>query len=153
MEESDDIFCVSSEHYNLAIPSMITIKESMDICRAMLNKSIIPIQRDPETFLKYVAWHKNTTLGRCARIWTPLSDQTEEGQFFNMNDNATVEPQPWDRGEPNGGEEENFVMIDVSGAALNDVAQTRLSCSSCLLPTSMLLTLDGLCKDSMIGNV
>ena len=96
---------------------MITIKESMDICRAMLNKSVIPFQPDSEPFLKYVAWHKNTTGGRCARIWTPLSDQTKEGLFLNMNDNATVEPQPWDRGEPNGGEEENFVMIDVSGAA------------------------------------
>ena len=153
IEESDDIFCVSSEHYNLAIPAMITIMESMDICRAMLNKSVIPFQQDPEAFLRYVAWHKKTSGGRCPRIWTPLSDQTQEGLFLNMNNNATVEPQAWDRGEPNGGEEENFVMIDVSGAALNDVAQTRLSCSSCRLTSSLLLTLDGLCKDSMIGVV
>ena len=90
IEESDDIFCVLSEHYNLAIPSMITIKESMDVCRAMLNESVIPFQQDPETFLKYVAWHRKTTGGRCARIWTPLSDQAEEGWFLNMNDNATV---------------------------------------------------------------
>ena len=151
IDESDETFCVSSEHYNLAIPSMVTINESMELCRTKLNQSIIPFQSDPELFLKYVAWHKNTTGGRCPRIWTPLSDQTQEGFFLDMNNNATVESEAWEEGRPNGGKDENFVVIKVAQSALNDVAQNKLSCSSCLLSSSLLLKLDGLCKDSLIG--
>ena len=131
------------------------MKESMDICRSKLNNSIIPFQQDPEMLIKYVAWYKNTTGGRCKRIWTPLSDQTEEGLFLNMNDNTTVESPAWDNGKPDGGKDENFVVIDLDKGAegvLNDVPEiNKLSCSSCLLSSFLLLKLDGLCKDSLIG--
>ena len=49
-EEFEDIFCAPSDQYNLAIPSRMTIQESMDICKHKLNNSIIPFQRDPELF-------------------------------------------------------------------------------------------------------
>ena len=153
VEEFEDIFCVTSDHYNLAIPSMITIKESMDICKHKLNNSIIPFQKDPGAFRSYVAWHKNTTGGICSDIWTPFSDEESEGLFLNMNNNeAEAEPQVWVKAEPNGGRDENFVVIDVAQAALNDVARSKRSCSSCLLSSSLLLQLHGLCKDSLIGN-
>ena len=153
VEEFEDIFCVPSDHYNLAIPSRMTIKESMDICKHKLNNSIIPFQRNLETFLDYVAWHKNTTGGICSDIWTPFSDQQSDGVFLNMNNNAEAELQVWVKAEPNGGRDENFVVIDVPRAALNDVAEDRLSCSSCLVSSSLILQLHGLCEDSLIGNV
>ena len=153
VEEFEDIFCVPSEHYNLAIPSRITIKESMEICKHKLNNSIIPFQQNPETFHNYVAWHKNTTGGVCSDIWTPFSDEQSEGVFLNMNNNAEAKFQPWDKSRPNGGEDENFVRISVSRGALNDVSHKKLSCSSCLLSSSLLLQLDGLCEDSLIGNI
>ena len=153
VEEFEDIFCAPSDHYNLAIPLRITINESMDICKHKLNNSIIPFQEDPDLFHKYIAWHKNTTEGICSNIWTPFSDQQTEGLFLNMNNNAAdAELQVWNKGEPNGGRDENFVVIDVQRAALNDVAGNKLSCSSCLLSSSLLLQLDGLCEGSLIGN-
>ena len=70
-----------------------------------------------------------------------------------MNNNAAdEEPQVWGKTEPNGDRDENFVVINVDRAALNDVAGNKLCCSSCLLPSSLLLQLDGLCKDSLMGN-
>ena len=151
VEEFEDIFCVPSDHYNLAIPSKMTITESMDICKHKLNNSIIPFQQNPEAFFKYVAWYKNITGGICSDIWTPFSDHQSEGVFLNMNNNTEAGPQVWVKAEPNGCRDENFVVIDLAREALNDVAQNKLSCSSCLLSSSMLLQLDGLCEDSLIG--
>ena len=55
--------------------------------------------------------------------------------------------------EPNGGRDENFVVIRVARKALVDVPEKTLGCSSCSISSSMLLKLDGLCKDSMIGKI
>ena len=153
VEEFEDIFCAPSDHYNLAIPLRMTIKESMDICKHKLNNSIIPFQRNRELFQKYIVWYKNTTGDICSDIWTPFSDQLTEGLFLNMNNDAgEAELQVWGKAEPNGERDENFVVIDVPQAALNDVAGNKLSCSSCLLSSSLLLQLDGLCEGSLIGN-
>ena len=46
---------------NLAITPMMTIRESLDLCKEKLNDSFIPFLDDLDTFLKYVAWHKKTT--------------------------------------------------------------------------------------------
>ena len=153
VEEFEDIFCVSSDQYTLAIPSRITIAESMDICKHKLNNSIIPFQHNPSLLQKYIVWYENTTGGICSDIWTPFSDEESEGLFLNMNnDAADAEPQVWGKTEPNGDRDENFVVINVDRAALNDVAGNKLSCSSCLVSSSLLLQLDGLCKHSLMGN-
>ena len=151
IEESNETYCVSSEDYILAISSRITINEGMDICRK-LNNSIIPFQQDPEAHHKYVKWHVKTTEGSCPSIWTPLSDEAQEGLFINMNNNDTVDSQAWNKDEPNGGKDENFVFV-VPGAGLYDVAGNIQTCSACNLPSDLPLHLDGLCEDSIIGNV
>ena len=70
-----------------------------------------------------------------------------------MNNNAEAELQVWAKAEPNGCRDENFVVVDVAEAALNDVARNKLSCSTCLLSSSLILQLHGLCEDSLIGSV
>ena len=151
IEESNETYCVSSENYVLVISSRITINEGMDFCRK-LNNSIIPFQQDPEAHLEYVRWHVKTTEGSCPSIWTPLSDEAQEGLFINMNNNDTVDSQAWYEDEPNGGKDENFVIVDPD-AALYDVAWDIQTCSACNLQSDLLLHLDGLCEDSIIGNV
>ena len=95
----------------------------------------------------------NITGGACHFIWTPFSDEQSEGLFVNVNNNKTAELQFWSKTEPNGGRDENLVVIYVSREALVDVPDKTLGCSSCQISSSLLLKLDGLCKDSMIGNV
>ena len=95
------------------------------------------------------------TGGTCPYVWTPLSDKISEGFFLNMNDNSsdTVQYQMWEKGQPNGGENENYVAIAIQTAALQDVDEnSRLFCSTCSLSSSLLLRLDGLCEHSFIGN-
>ena len=88
----------------------------------------------------------------CSYIWTPFSDKLTEGQFLNMNNNETA-LQIWEGSEPNGGKDENFVVINVGSMAMVDVTQTTLSCSSCLVSTMLLLKLGGVCEHSLIGKV
>ena len=150
VEEYEEVFCGFNDQYNLAIPTLMTLDESYPMCRHKLNHSIIPFQDDACSFREYVAWHKTVTGGSCSYIWTPFSDKLTEGHFLNMNNNKTS-LQIWDRSQPNGGRDENFVVINVNSVAMVDVAQTTLGCSSCLLSTRLLLKLDGLCKDSLMG--
>ena len=70
-----------------------------------------------------------------------------------MNNNVEEEFQPWEEAEPNGGKDENFAMISVMRGVLHDVAHNKLSCSACRISSSLLLQLDGLCEDSIIGKV
>ena len=70
-----------------------------------------------------------------------------------MSNNTEADPKFWDKDEPNGGKDENFVEIDVAEKALNDVGDTRRICTSCQIPTSLLLRLDGRCTESLIGIV
>ena len=152
VEEYEEVFCGFNDQYNLAIPTLMTLDESYPMCRHKLNQSIIPFQDDAPSFREYVAWHKTVTGGSCSYIWTPFSDKLSEGHFLNMNNNKTS-LQIWDRSQPNGGRDENFVVINVNSAAMVDVAQTTLGCSSCLVSTMLLLKLNGLCKDSLMGKV
>ena len=151
-EESKEMICYPYERYNLAISSMITLDESMEICKGKLNNSHIPYPENHSTMLKYVAWHKNTTGGTCSYIWTPLSDQNSEGLFINMNNNSTVQYQRWDKGQLNGGKRDNYAAIFVRSAALYDVDENALYCSTCSLSSSLILQLGGLCENSFIGN-
>ena len=151
-EEYEEMVCYPYERYNLAIPSMITLDEGYPICKEKLNNSLIPYPENHSTFLKYVAWYKNTTGGVCSSVWTPLSDKNHEGFFFNMNNNSSVQYPFWDKSRPNGGKNENYVVIVIRTAALNDVDQNRLSCSTCSLSSSLILQLDGVCESSFIGN-
>ena len=153
IEEHEKIICAPYEQYTLAIPSKITVTEGLDICVEKLKNSFIPYPENRSALLEYVAWHQNITGNACPYVWTPLSDQNSEGIFLNMNNNSTVQYQNWDKNEPNGGKKENYAMIDVQTAALHDVGENRLFCSTCLLSSSLLLTLDGVCKDSFIGNL
>ena len=153
-EEFEDIFCEINDNYNLAIPKRSTVHESLDLCNQKLNNSIIPFLDDHDKFVKYINWHVSTTGGTCVDIWTPFSDKESEGVFINMNNNnITTDIDFWSKGEPNGGRDENFVVISMARKALVDVPEKTRGCSSCSISSSLLLKLDGLCKDSMIGKI
>ena len=151
-EEYKETICAPYEHYNLAIPSLINIDEGIDMCKEKLNNSIVPYPENHSTFLKYVDWHKNTTGDACSHVWTPLSDKNHEGLFLNMNDNSTMQYQIWDKSQPNGDKNENYVAIVIDTAHIKDVEGNMLYCSTCSLSTSLILQLDGLCESSFIGN-
>ena len=154
IEEFEDEVCVPSNFYDLAIPSKMTIHESMDICKHKLNNSIIPAQEDRELFLNYIDWHNVTSGGVCPYIWwTPFSDEQSEGSFINVNNDTETTLQSWVDIELNGDADENFLEIVVAEKALNDAPENSGNCGSCIIPSSLLLKLDGRCRGSLIGEI
>ena len=152
-EEFEHLFCNITDNYNLAISSWITFQESMDICKYKLNYSLVSFEEDRDLFNNYVSWHNVTSGGDCYYVWTPFSDEHTEDVFLNMNTNTEAQLASfWEKDEPNGGRDENFVQIVVQKNALNDANVNSLSCSSCLISSSLLLQLDGRCEESLIGN-
>ena len=151
--ENQEMICFPYELYNLAVPSKITLMESMDICKEKLNNGVIPHPENQSAFQNYVTWHRKTTGDSCPTVWTPLSDQNSEGVFLNMNNNSEEPFQKWGKAEPNGGKSENNVKINLKTAAMYDVDEKSFACSTCSLSTSLLLQLDGVCEDSFIGNI
>ena len=118
-----------------------------------MNHSIIPFDQDNDQFLRYVDWYVKTTEGVCSFIWTPLTKSESDGLLLDMNDNTEKKIQNWARGQPNGGEIENFVVINIDQRALSDTEPHWSSCSSYSISKMLLLQLDGRCEHSLIGNI
>ena len=57
---------------------------------------------------------------KCSTLWTPLTDEVKEGVFVNLNTGRERTDLAWKTGQPNGGNTENSVRIDM---------ETRLSLS------------------------
>ena len=91
--------------------------------------------------------------GVCPYIWTPFSDEQSEGYFINVNNDTETTFQLWVKVELNGDADENFLEIVVAEKALNDAPETSGNCGSCIISSSLLLKLDGRCRDSLIGGI
>ena len=62
----------------------------------------------------FTEWFQRRTNGSCSWLWTPYSDQEEEGVFLNMNNQEQASLLPWNQNQPNGGREENFAKISLN---------------------------------------
>ena len=155
VEETKDSVCDQGNMYVLAIPVEMGVDEAMDICGRKLNNSSMPYHEDLASLRDYTAWYYQITEGKCQSIWTPFSDENQEGVFRNSFVADMIEAKflPWENAQPNGGVDENFVRILYpNGLYLDTSAAMPGVCSSCLLARSLLLRLDGLCEESYIGN-
>ena len=87
----------------------------------------------------------------CQSLWLPISDGRAEGVWENTHTNSPAKYLPWNVGQPNGLEGENYVALERETSAIRDVNIEELHCSSCSLKTNAVLTLRGGCKDSLLG--
>ena len=154
VEELEESVCDQGDNYTVAIPVQMGIHEAMDICKMKLKNSTMPYQEDIVSLQAYTTWYFNITDGLCRAVWTPFSDEVDEGLFVNMFDNTKAAFLPWAASCPNGGTTDNFVRIASSSRLYRDTQTDGygICCSSCLLDRSLLLRLDGLCEDSYIGD-
>ena len=107
----------------------------------------------PFTVLNYTEWFKTTTSGSCEKIWTPLTDEEEEGVFVNLENGIEADFLPWLDGQPNSGSLQNSVTIWPGGGnnPYIDVSPYDVSCSWCNLKVDLILSLRGVCKDTFMG--
>ena len=152
VEETGDNVCDQGESYTVAIPVEMTIHEAMNVCRKKLNNSTMPYQENQNSLKSFTGWYDNITSGICKSVWTPFTDEENEGIFLNMNDGTEAKYLQWKEKQPDGGNSENYVSNSLQTSLYGDSGREEQYCTSCLLNRSLLLRLDGLCEHSYIGD-
>ena len=114
----------------------------------------MPYQKDKSSLEAFVNWYFNITDQKCKTIWVPLTDMSCEGTFINMNNDKEATFLFWDKNQPNGETDQNYVAINAPNSLYHDLGGEEPGvCSSCLIDRSLLLRMDGLCDDSYIGDL
>ena len=152
VEEDKESVCEQQDNYLVAIPVEMDIMEALEICRDKLNRSILPYQADLTSLQSFATWYTNT-VGAFDKIWVPFSDDKQEGVFLNLNDQTEAVFLPWGISQPNGGSGQNYVSFSHNLDYRDNPADREGIWSSCLLDSSLLLRLDGLCDNSYIGKL
>ena len=142
----------------LAIPFGMEQEEAIRVCQK-LRGSLYQVPESSiwggQTFTlsNFTEWFDRTTSGSCEMIWTPISDEKEEGIFVNLEDSKEAKYLPWYDGQPNGGTLENSVVIwpNVGANPYVDVSFDTAACSLCYLRVDLTLSLRGVCKHTLMG--
>ena len=139
-----DVLDIDAEWVTSGSVKKIT-KESWEICNSYKNTYIVPIKTDV-TFHEGVKICNNLASGKmklpvdekdlqntlsifkevkiitCTGLWIPLSDSEEEGVFRNIYNGKQQTFLPWDmnRKEPDGGEQENFLVVNLKTEKFGD---------------------------------
>ena len=159
-EESGYSVCYGHEaNYTLlAISFEMEQKEAIRVCQNLRGS----LYHVPEysvwggltfTLSNFTEWFNRTTSGSCEMIWTPISDEKQESVFVNLEDNKEAKFLPWYDGQPNGGTLENSVIIWPDGGVNSylDITADTAACSWCHLRVDLVLSLRGVCKDTIMG--
>lgn len=136
---------------------------AIDKCVA-LGRGKMTFVKSAEELIDFFGKFQKTLLPHlCRAIWTPLSDQEEEGSFKNLIDPTFPTFIPWARGQPNGAHIENGVSIRWNptkpgfAPAYYDQnehqGKEKSICSSCSLAEDFSLRLWGACRDTLLGKI
>ena len=97
------------------------------------------------------AWMEDTLgEGSCASVWTPYSDQDEEGVYRDLSSGEVEDTFVWSPGEPNGGCTQKSLRIISDTRLLEDIKAKQADCFACLLQKSFAVQLRGGCKESIL---
>ena len=131
---------------------------AIDTCVALGQGRMTFVNNAEELKDFFREFQDSVPLGMCRAIWTPFSDEEEEGSYTNLVDKTTPTFFPWARGQPNGAHTENGVSIrwnPTSSPAFFDQnefqGKEKSICAACSLAEDFSLTLWGACKDTLIG--
>ena len=83
---------------------------------------------------------------KCLTLWTPLTDQGQEGVFKSLVSGNINTDLAWGPGQPNGDTTENSVRMMTESELLEDVDSTKSDCFVCRLKKSFAAQLRGGCK-------
>ena len=89
----------------------------------------------------------NLTLGNTCgtTVWAGFTDQKQEGMFIDSDsNNLTLPGGLWRRGEPNGGDIENCVALNLKKMEFLDISCEATLCGFCSFEAIHKLTLRGI---------
>ena len=152
LEVEREEVCSQSGAHLILLPALLSYQEARSAC-SKLGEAALGGPRDPASLGNLTSWYGRSVLS-CSSVWTPYSDQLQEGLFINENTGDImrqlssltgspllllfVSELDWDVGQPNGGETQNFVSFKVTGEGeksfLGDEIENIKQCAYCFVP-------------------
>ena len=80
--EREEVCSQSGDHLIL-LPALLSYQEARSAC-AKLGEAAVGGPRDPANLSNLTSWYGGSLLS-CSSVWTPYTDQHQEGVFINDN--------------------------------------------------------------------
>ena len=80
--EREEVCSQSGDHLIL-LPALLSYQEASSTC-AKLGEAAVGGPRDPANLSNLTSWYGGSLLS-CSSVWTPYTDQDQEGIFINEN--------------------------------------------------------------------
>lgn len=143
-----EYICQKQNNTSIMLPFGWDFKKALKICRSMGNGSIFAFD-NPENLtgidFKYIF---GESFFKFKEVWTPFTDVIKDGLFINVYDGKVIENIDWSWNQPNGGRQENNVVLRTSELKFYDAVSerpgTRLTCK---IPVAK-ISLKGGCVNS-----
>ena len=136
LEMSEGEICDQPLTYRILVKEAMGQQEGLTACDKLGHGSMVEAANKEEVD-EVVTWVEGRQgEDMCASLWTPLTDEQKEGTFVNLNNNKVSTNLAWKTGEPNGGNTQNSVRIDLETRSLEDTEESPGDCFACKLERS-----------------
>ena len=149
--------CDNKGTYTLPLPLRLSQQQAANTCDK-LGHGRMRTTSSMEQLQELVELFQTELPGVCRNIWTPYSDQAEEGVFLSIEDNSKPTFLPWAPDQPNGAESENGIDIRLDKSGEVYYYDRHISpnldqfiCSVCSLDASFSIQLRGVCEFTFMG--
>ena len=146
VEERAEEVCSQPTTYKLLLSDAKEQQEAISTCDKLGHGSMVEAASNEE-IKEVVRWVvASHWQAKCPTIWTPLTDQRQEGIFKSLVSGKVHDNLAWGPGQPNGDTTENSVRIVAETQLLEDIESTKSDCFVCRLHKSFAAQLRGGCK-------
>ena len=142
--------CNRNKTYTLAVPKNINYDEAREVCNKLGDGNMTEAKnkKDLENMISLFR-DMNTS---CEFVWTPLTDEDQEGEFRSIVTGELATFLPWHEESPNGGDDENHIAIHFPSGKYYDYYKGMVACPICDVPKDMVFSFMGVCKKTYFGN-
>ena len=150
-EQQEWKICSKKLSYQVVFPVNVTWGKAFDTCTNIGVSHMSEISNHVDMNHAPQILHPLSKL--CPFIWTPLSDEVEEGKFKSAVSGEVANFLPWADQEPNGERAQNNVVLDVIGQTYKDFSINYTNfCFVCTISKHVEIFLTGVCQHSYLGN-
>ena len=144
--------CRQSRTYQISAPINMSWIEGIETCRKLGSGKMTEIQ--DQDHLDYTVRRFINLKDQCEAIWTPLTDENVEGRFVSEITGELAGFLPWDTLEPDGFEQQNYIIIQVATKKYKDWSGSyHKACVACDLEIATKFHLTGLCEETHLDSV
>lgn len=147
--------CSNTTTTTTTLPFSWSFLKAVDACKVLGNGTIFTFEHPYNLTNHDFMYAFGSRFMEKLHFWTPYTDRKEEGVFRNYYTGFQLENIQWHGNQPNGGTEENYVLLDVDGSFWDtdtlasgfDSSMISLACS---VPNKI-VTLRGGCQNTLLG--